>query len=725
MKVTADSPVVADAHALYLAFGGCQHRKIEAAMHAKGYEKFSRRVFHDRRDGEKVTIGWIRRFGWKDPHESPKEFKQDRQDIKRKSYAVERTIPYPALCTSLSADKRDPENNDHPAYPVHPVNKPKPNEIRALRKWLQRVSPRMNWTWPHLRYLYRKLADVTNGKTKRLMIFMPPRHGKSELVTVHYPAYRLKKNPWLNIIVASYNQKLANRFSRKIRTTWENSQPRKAAVPNKSKQDIQDELDIEKKNDPVDPVHPVDSSSQRLGDSAVSVPPAVAGGVSQNASQRRLNTAAEWETGMGGGVRAVGVGAGITGYGGKLIIIDDPIKSRSEAESETYRNKTWEWFNDDLYTRLEPDAAMILIQTRWHEDDLAGRLLEEMKNGGEKWEVVSLPAIAESEPPTGVPAAASASGVAKLAGGLTSDEFKQDRQDEQDMVGKSSPPYEGGVAAASADGVVLSPDCQTSTANSDPNETEYELHPISNSFIEIRTPLPKVETPPRRWDAIGRHPGDALCPEHFPLRELERIRRQLGEYSFSALYQQRPMPLEGGLFKKKWFTRIVDRAPAGLRWVRGYDLAISLKTSADFTASARVALDTNGDLYISDVFRARVEYPDQRKFIVDRLINERDTHHCIEDAIHAKAIIHDLRRDPRLARCAVKLVRVTNDKFTRALAWANRAEEGKVVLVRGPWLNMFLDEVCSFPNSAHDDMVDAVSLAVRSIDRPRRQLWRF
>src|SRR6185369_5691340 len=120
--------------------------------------------------------------------------------------------------------------------------------------------------------------------------------------------------------------------------------------------------------------------------------------------QNRPSSASEWETAMGGGVRAVGVGAGITGYGGKLVIIDDPIKSRSEAESETYRNKTWEWFNDDLYTRLEPDASMILIQTRWHEDDLAGRLLAEMKNGGEHWEVVDLPAICEEfpvpEPPT-------------------------------------------------------------------------------------------------------------------------------------------------------------------------------------------------------------------------------------------------------------------------------------------------------------------------------------
>ena len=114
-------------------------------------------------------------------------------------------------------------------------------------------------------------------------------------------------------------------------------------------------------------------------------------------SRARLNTVAEWETGLGGGLRAVGVGGGITGFGADLVIIDDPIKSRSEAESKTYRDRTYEWFNDDLYTRLEPDARVILIQTRWHEDDLAGRLLKEMSDGGEHWDVISLPALAEEE----------------------------------------------------------------------------------------------------------------------------------------------------------------------------------------------------------------------------------------------------------------------------------------------------------------------------------------
>src|SRR5205823_1580955 len=96
-------------------------------------------------------------------------------------------------------------------------------------------------------------------------------------------------------------------------------------------------------------------------------------------THRRTNSAAEWETPEGGGVRAVGVGSGVTGYGASLIIIDDPIKSRAQAQSETWRERVWDWFNDDLTTRLEPDAAIILIQTRWHEDDLAGRLLRQMK----------------------------------------------------------------------------------------------------------------------------------------------------------------------------------------------------------------------------------------------------------------------------------------------------------------------------------------------------------
>lgn len=105
--------------------------------------------------------------------------------------------------------------------------------------------------------------------------------------------------------------------------------------------------------------------------------------------------AGRWETTNGGEYFAAGVGGAITGRRADLAIIDDPVRSREDADSEVTRNKTWEWYKSDLYTRLKPGGRIVLIQTRWHEDDLAGRVLAEMEAGGDRWDVVSLPAIAE------------------------------------------------------------------------------------------------------------------------------------------------------------------------------------------------------------------------------------------------------------------------------------------------------------------------------------------
>ncbi len=100
--------------------------------------------------------------------------------------------------------------------------------------------------------------------------------------------------------------------------------------------------------------------------------------------------------GSGRRLKAVGTGSGFTGFGGDLIIIDDPVKSRSQANSSVFRDRVWELSRDDIYTRLGPDASIILIQTRWHDDDLAGRRLKEMDDGGERWEVIRLPELAEA-----------------------------------------------------------------------------------------------------------------------------------------------------------------------------------------------------------------------------------------------------------------------------------------------------------------------------------------
>ncbi|HEY2847774.1 MAG TPA: phage terminase large subunit, partial [Pyrinomonadaceae bacterium] len=248
-----------------------------------------------------------------------------------------------------------------------------------------------------------------------------------------------------------------------------------------------------------------------------------------------------------------------------------------------------------------------------------------------------------------------------------------------------------------------------------------------------------VLTPPT--DPLGRAPGEALCPDRFTTEDLLRIKRKLGSYSFSALYQQRPTPPEGGLFKRAWFTRIVNRPPENLRWCRGYDLAISTKESADFTASFRCALDKQtGDLYIADGFRKRIEFPEQKRFIIERIRTERNTEHGIEHALHAQAFVQELRRQPGLITRPIRLVRPAHDKFTRALSWANLAEEGKVVLVRGTstgangtdpafrqpnWIDAFLEEITTFPNSTHDDQLDAVSIAVSMLERHKNAFHAF
>ena len=217
----------------------------------------------------------------------------------------------------------------------------------------------------------------------------------------------------------------------------------------------------------------------------------------------------------------------------------------------------------------------------------------------------------------------------------------------------------------------------------------------------------------------------ALCPKRYNVAALEKVRKKLGSYSFSALYQQDPVPATGGRFKREWFKNIVDTVPENLRRKRGYDLAISTKTSADYTASFRCAFDRQGNLFIADGFRKRIEYPEQRRYIIDRMNSEPGTEHGIESAMHGKAVIQGLRREPAIRRFAFREVRVEEDKLTRALSWLNLAEAGRVFLVRGGWIDEFVDEVCRFPSARYDDQVDAVSIAVSMLSRSAAKSYGF
>lgn len=217
----------------------------------------------------------------------------------------------------------------------------------SLLKFAQHTNPRYEIA-AHHKLIADKLEAVERGDIDRLMIFMPPRHGKSELVSVRFPAWYLGRNPEAQIITASYAHKLAAKFGRQVRNLINDKRfqqvfPGLALAPDSEAKDL-------------------------------------------------FNTNAE------GTYLATGVDGSVTGSGAHLAIIDDPVKGRKEAESQTMRDAAWDWYQGDLYTRLMPNSAIVICQTRWHEDDLSGRILENegRKEEGGEWDVLELPAIGQN-----------------------------------------------------------------------------------------------------------------------------------------------------------------------------------------------------------------------------------------------------------------------------------------------------------------------------------------
>lgn len=207
------------------------------------------------------------------------------------------------------------------------------------------------WSWPrykaaeHHQLICEKLEAVERGECKRLMIWMPPRHGKTQLASMFYPAWYLGRRPDHQIISAAHTQDLADQYGRTVR------------------------------NAILDPEFADVFPGSRL---------------------RTDSTAARrFELTEGGIYIAAGVGGPITGRGANLFLIDDPLKGRVDADSPTMRQKMKDWYQSVAYTRLMPRGAIVAIQTRWHTDDLCGWILAEHQH--EKWDVLSLPAIYEDE----------------------------------------------------------------------------------------------------------------------------------------------------------------------------------------------------------------------------------------------------------------------------------------------------------------------------------------
>lgn len=217
-------------------------------------------------------------------------------------------------------------------------------ELLARRSARSHLLPFVGYTHPswqsgaHHARICEELEAVERGDVRRLAIFAPPRHSKSELASRRFPAWYMGRHPGRQIITASYNAEIATDVGRDVRNLIASEDYRRLF-------------------------------------------PAVALAADSSAAGR-------WHTSAGGIYIAAGVGGTITGRGAHVAIIDDPIKNREEADSRTVRDAIWKWYTSTFYTRLMPGGAIVLMLTRWHEDDLAARALQ-----SESWRVVELPAI--------------------------------------------------------------------------------------------------------------------------------------------------------------------------------------------------------------------------------------------------------------------------------------------------------------------------------------------
>lgn len=398
----------------------------------------------------------------------------------------------------------------------------------------------------------------------RFMLFLPPGSAKSSYASVVAPTYFMGKRPGTKIILASYGSDLARKHGRKARQIVRS--------------------------------------------------PAFASMFGCTIS-KDSSAADEWALTNGSEYMAAGLLAGITGNRAHGALIDDPIKGREQAESPTIREKTWQAYVDDLQTRMIPGGWIGLVQTRWHEDDLAGRLLPKGYNGesgmirctdGRDWEIINLPAQCE-----------------------------------------------------------------------------------------------------RADDPLGRAVGEYLWPEWFDESHWMPFKAQ--SRTWAALFQQRPRPDEGGVFKEAWARDRYGQIPiVASTVVHSWDTAQKEGELNDHSVCTTWHYGRGAPgYYLRDVYRKKLDYPALKRQVINMAERDRPSAILIEDKSSGQSLIQDLRDSTSLPVIAIE---PHGNKIFRASEVSAMVEAGLLHLPdRAPWLADFEGEFFAFPLSSTFDQVDSVS----------------
>jgi predicted phage terminase large subunit-like protein len=447
---------------------------------------------------------------------------------------------------------------------------------RHLSAFVTFTMPGYLMGWVHkeiCRELDAFLAAVIAKKSPRLMLTMPPRTGKSELATRRFPAYAFGRCPDLTAISTSYSADLSSRMNRDVQRII-GGEAYRLLFPD-------------------------------VGLSGKNIRTVAGGGYLRNSDIFEI-------VGHGGSYRSAGVGGGITGMGGDILIIDDPHKDRAEADSATIREKVWDWYTSTLYTRLAPGGGILLIQTRWHMDDLAGRLLEAERAGdGDAWRVVNFPAIAEADEP-------------------------------------------------------------------------------------------------------HRKAGEALHPERYPLEQLLAIRAALGSRDWEALYQQKPTPDGGAVFRKEWLHYYLPKdLPDNFeKMLISWDMTFKDGDDNDFVVG-QVWGRAGGRFFLLDQVRGRMDFVATLAAFLSLTGKwPRAMEKLVEDKANGPAVISSLK-----ARVSgIIPINPDGSKTARAHAVTPLFEAGNVFIPHPQtcaWASDYVSELLQFPAAAHDDQVDATTQALR------------